>query len=78
MTTNNLKKLLIAKIDDTNDEELLKAIYKLLDYNSSAGEIFKINSEQKEAIEEGRTQIEKGEFVSNEDLEKEIDKWLNG
>jgi hypothetical protein len=31
MTVNNLKKLLVAKIAETSDEELLKAFYRLPD-----------------------------------------------
>jgi len=77
MTTNQIKKLLISKIDDTNDEELLKAVYKLIDYNSSPGGIFLTNDEQKKAIISAREQIKNNEVVSNEELEKEIDKWLN-
>lgn len=77
MTTNQLKKLLISKIDDTNDEELLKAVYKIIDYNSSSGNIFITDDEQKKAIYQGMEQIKDELIVTNEDLEKEIDKWLN-
>ncbi len=76
MSTNQLKKLLIGKIEDTNDEELLQAVYKLLDFNSSAGQVYQLSDEQKNAIETGKAQIANGESVSNEDLEREIDKWL--
>jgi len=76
MTTNQLKKLLIAKIDDTDDEELLKAVYKIIDFNSSPGDIYVTDKAQKKAIYEAKEQIKKGDIVTNEDVEKEIDKWL--
>jgi len=77
MTTNQLKKLLISKIDDTNDDELLKAVYKIIDFNSSSGNIYVTDDDQKKAIYQGREQIKDGLSVTNEDLEKEIDKWLS-
>jgi len=77
MTTNQLKKLLISKIDDTEDEELLKAVYKILDFNATSGSEYKTSAEQRKEIDIGLEQIAKGEIISNEDLDKEIDLWLN-
>lgn len=76
MTTNQLKKLLISKIDDINDEELLKAVYKIMDYKSTPGEIFQITNEQKKSIDAGLKDIENGDIISDEELQKEIDLWL--
>ena len=47
MGTNELKKLLIGKIDDTNDEVLLRAVYKLLDYHSTTGNVYMLTEKQK-------------------------------
>ncbi len=77
MNALDLKKLLISKIDDTNDEELLKAVYKLLDYNSSEGKIYKLNDDQVSAVREAQAQIAKGKFITDEELDQEIDKWLS-
>ena len=77
MTTNQIKKLLISKIDDTNDDELLRAVYKIMDHNSTHGAIFTLTNEQKAEIDAGLQEIENGETVSDEELQKEIDKWLN-
>lgn len=41
-------------------------------------EIFFLNNEQKKMIMEGKRQISRGDFVSNEELEREEDQWLNG
>jgi len=77
MTTNQLKKLLISKINDTEDEELLKAVYKIMDFNATSAGEYKTSSGQREEIDIGLEQIAKGEIISNEDLDKEIDVWLN-
>ncbi len=76
MTTNQIKKLLISKIDDTNDDELLRAVYKIMDHNSTHGETFRLTNEHKEAIDAGLKDIENGEIVTGEELQDVIDKWL--
>ncbi len=39
-------------------------------------ELYHINEEQKAMIKLGKQQISNGEYISNEDLEKEEDQWL--
>lgn len=77
MTTNQIKKLLISKIDDINDDELLRAVCKLMDHNSTHGAVFSLTDDQRSEIDAGIKEIENGETVSDEELQKEIDKWLN-
>lgn len=73
MTVNNLKKLLIGKIAETNDEELLKVVYRLLD---NCNEIHQLTPEEISRVEEAQAQYKRGEFITNEELKKEFDKWL--
>jgi hypothetical protein len=39
--------------------------------------IYILTPEQRRCVEEGIAQIERGEFISNEELEREEDEWLN-
>ena len=73
MTVNNLKKLLIGKIAETSDEEILKVVYRLLD---NYGEVHQLSPEELSAVNEAEAEYERGEFVTDEELQKEIDKWL--
>lgn len=75
MSTKELKYLLISKIDDTEDEELLKAIYKLL--NNTSNDTFIVSESQAESIYKGKKDIEAGNYILNEDLHKDVMKWLN-
>ena len=77
MSTLELKKLLISKIDDIDDEELLKAVYKLLDYKSTSGDVYVLSKEEEKEINEGLQQVRKGKTISDEDVQKEIDRWLS-
>lgn len=76
MSKKELKYLLISKIDDTDDEQLLNAIYTLL--NSSASQdTFMINEAQSHSIYQGKKDIESGNYILNEDLHNEVMKWAN-
>ena len=39
--------------------------------------IYLLNEKQKNMIKKGEQQISNGEYISNEDLEKEEDQWLS-
>ena len=67
MSVNNLKKLLVAKIAETNDEEILKEVYRLLD---NCNDIHQLTPEEELRIEESQAQYKRGEFITNEELKK--------
>ena len=75
MSTKELKYLLISKIDDTEDEQLLNAIYTLL--NSTSQETFMVNESQANSIYQGKKDSAVGNYILNEDLHSEVMKWLN-
>lgn len=77
MSTIELKKRLIDKIEKTNDENLLGEAYRLLDLETEDTDIYKLNHEQRKAIEEARQQIKNGQFLTDEKSNKEIDELLN-
>jgi len=59
MSTIELKKRLIDKIQKTDNENLLGEAFRLLEMESEDIEIYKLNDGQKKAIEEARKQIKK-------------------
>ncbi len=76
MTTIELKKELIHRITEIEDEDFLKAIKTILDLKVSSG-ILNLTREQKEEIITSRENAYKGEVIDNEILDKEIKSWLN-
>ena len=76
MTTVELKNILIHQIAGINDKTFLNAIKIMIEKNSESA-IYKTTFEQQNRIKEGREQIANGEFVTNDQVEKEIDKWLS-
>ena len=77
INTSQLKNLVMDRIWEIDDEEFLKAIKKILDVTLSAENVYKLSVEQKESIRIAKEQIKNGESISNEDLEREEDQWLN-
>jgi hypothetical protein len=77
MQTAQLRDMVIDKIYGINDSDYLKALKKILDMRKTSEEVYHLNEEQKAVIRLGKQQISNGEYISNEDLEKEEDQWLN-
>lgn len=76
MSTVELRKRLIDKIQKTQDGRILEEVYRLLDLESEDSEIYKLNEEQNKAITIARQQIKNGQFLTEEEANKDIDQWL--
>ena len=76
MTVIELKEKLIAKINNTHDEELLDQISRMIDLETRIDEIYEMSSEEIDAINEGIAQIDSGQWITNEEANKHADEWL--
>jgi len=76
MTTVELKKLLYHWIAEINDIPFLTAIKTILDTKAQP-KIMHLTLEQRNEIIESKKEIEKGLFIDQLELDKEVDKWLN-
>ncbi len=77
MSTIELRKLLIEKIQLTDDDKLLEEASRLLEIDIEESDVYMLNDKQKEAIAEGRKQIINGAYLTDEQSNKEIDEWLS-
>lgn len=77
MSSAELKKRLIDKIQKTDNENLLEEAFRLLQLESEDIEIYKLSDEQKSAVNEAREQIKRGEFLADDEANKDVDEWLN-
>jgi hypothetical protein len=76
MTVTELKKRLIGKINQTENNELLEEMYRLISNEETANSIYKLSGEQSLAIEEAQKQYKEGQFLKGEKADEEIDEWL--
>ena len=70
MTTHERKKILKERID-FSDEATLEKIEKLLDE-----EVFILSDKQIIQIKEAKAEYLKGNFLTEEEANKDIEKWL--
>ena len=77
MTTIELKNKVISKINQLTDDRLLMEVYQLLGDNSFDIETIELSENHKFAINTAIHQIESGDFLTNEQANKEALEWLN-
>ena len=65
MTTKELRNKVIGKINQIDDEEVLSEIYRMLDDANHDEEVFQLSEDHKNAVDEAKSQIERGEFLTN-------------
>ncbi|HAN19283.1 MAG: hypothetical protein A2X13_01280 [Bacteroidetes bacterium GWC2_33_15] len=74
MTSIELKKLLIHRIAEINDESFLKALKTILD-SKTQSQIISLTPDQQVEIIESKKEIEQGLFIEQAELDKEFKKW---
>jgi hypothetical protein len=76
MTTIQLKNALIQRISEIEDKSFLEAIKTILDAKSES-KIISLTPELTNEIMASKQEIEKGLYIENDLLEKEIEEWLS-
>ena len=77
MSTIELRKRLIDKIQKTDNEILLEEAYRLLELETENIDVYKLTDDQRKAVNEGKQQIKDGKFLTDEQANKEIEGWLS-
>lgn len=75
MTTVEIKKKLIKRINDSENELLLEEIFRLMEGDDPNG-IMYLSDDQKATVREGQEDYRLGRIISQEDLDREVDEWL--
>ncbi len=76
MSSIDLKEKLIQVIENTNNEQLLGELYRLLATENNDLEIHKLSEEQIQSILIGQNEIINGFYIENEFDNKENEEWL--
>lgn len=77
MKITDLKKKLIHRINQSENDLLLEEMYRLIANEEEGTDILELSPEQKLAVEEAQEQYRKGQFLSQEQADKDIDEWLD-
>lgn len=76
MTVIELKKRLIGKINQTQNNEILEEMYRLIVNEETDNSIYELSDDQKNAVGEAQVQFKNGQFLKGEQADKEIEEWL--
>ncbi len=76
MSVAELQKKIIEKINETNDATLLEDIYNFIGIDEAVGTFYELSDSQLAAIDLSQHQIKEGQCFSNDEVNKEIDEWL--
>lgn len=77
MRTIEIRKRLIEEINSSSNKNLLEEMYNFLNKDNATENLYKLSRSQKLAIHKGREQINNGQSFTNEEVNSEIEKWLN-
>ena len=77
MTVKELRKKLIGKINQTENNEILEEMYRLLVNEETNNSTYALSDDQKNAVEEAHEQFKNGQFLKSEQADKEIEEWLD-
>jgi len=75
MTAIQLKRLLIHRITEIDDISFLNDIKAILD-SKAQSQVLHLTPEQRMEINESKKDVEKGLFIEQSELDKEVEKWL--
>ena len=76
MTVKELKKRLIGKINQIDNNELLEEMYRLISNEETNISIYQLSDEQLNIVEEGQIQFRNGQILTEEQADKDIEEWL--
>ena len=76
MSTNEIKQSLFEGIENIDDPEFLKSIKELIDHKYSQVKAPKLTNAQLQRIHDSERQIENGNFLTDDQVNNIIDKWL--
>lgn len=76
MNTIELKEHIMQELEHIDDEYVLEGISKLIHLNLYNETPYKVSDTLKEKLLRSDKQIDEGNFITNEDLNSQVKKWL--
>ena len=76
MSTVELRHIITEHLSHIDDASFLNAIKTIIESKVSEGE-YKLSDFQKKRIDSARNELKQKKTISHNELQKEIDQWLN-
>ena len=75
--TKELKSLLHESIENIDDESFLQTVKQILDHKYQPKKEVELSSHQKKRIDQAKKSIDQGDYLTNEQADQMVAKWLN-
>lgn len=76
MTLTEIKKEILERVNEVNDNIILEEVYRILQIPIKPEEVFRFSDSQNELLNKREDEIDTGDFVTHEESEKDLDEWL--
>lgn len=77
MATKSLKEKVIKSIENVDNDILLESLLNIIELESDTNSVYEFNTEQLMMIEEAKLEVKQGKTQSDEEVNQEIEEWLN-
>ena len=77
MSKPTLKEVIISKIQNIDNDAILREVYRLLEIEQEDLESYTLTDDQVSVVNEAKEQINIGQFLTHEEAQIKINKWLN-
>ncbi len=77
MTTKDLKEKLIKSVEGVENDILLESLVNMIELESDVDSIYEFTDQQLMQIEDAKKEIKEGKIYTDNEVNKEIDEWLN-
>lgn len=76
-STEQIRNNLIDKLLSINNRDIIVSLDKLLESTIREKDIYKVSKQQKMILAASETDIKNGDLISDEEVNREEDLWLN-
>jgi hypothetical protein len=73
MATLELKKYLVSKINQIDDDLILNEIVQLIDKKEST--VYQLSEEQINLVNEAKEQFKNGDFIDQDEMDRRVEAW---
>ena len=76
MSTAELKAIIIEEVSKTEDEHLLDDVLKLIRFEKNISKPYILSDKELLMVREAEQDVESGNYLTEEEAEEDIKKWL--
>ena len=77
MASQTLKEKVIDKVNNLEDDSILQGLLNFIEMEKDAESIYEFDTSQLQIIDEAKLQVKEGKTQTHEEVNKEIEEWLN-